>query len=100
VRELCRIAGPWRGTGGRLGSEYFDHADDGAQQAQQRSGRCNGSECWQIAFQAVSHGTTGCFHGGTQIVLGQPCVGIHGAKPGCQNFAKRRVLFQLDHHIG
>ena len=44
----CRVPTPWGWrpitSGGARGPENFDHADDGAQQAQQRGGTGNGAQ--------------------------------------------------------
>jgi hypothetical protein len=65
-----------------LRAKDLDHADDGAQQAQQRRRRGDGGQrIAQVFFEPVGHGAAGAFHGGAQVGLGALGVVVEARSP-------------------
>lgn len=96
MRQLLRVGG----AVGTLRTEDLDHADDGAEQTQQRCRRGDGAQCIEVALGAVHGLAARVLDRLAQRVLADARLGDHAAQAGGQHVTQRGVLGQLAHHVG
>ena len=86
-------------AGGRLRTEDLDHADDRAEQAQQRCRRGDRAQRVQVALEPVQRNAPGVFEGLAHGFFGDARFGNDAAQSGGADAAEHRVRGQLVDHV-